>query len=94
MQEQKKELTFKLPTAEKYNQQMENWHQEGALSTIRFNGLIATTNEHNDLLVALMDEGLETLNRVLTKALENSRKGIGNDLRMSNPYWVDRYVRK
>lgn len=79
---------------EEQDKMMESWHQDTALSTIRFNELIVVTNERNDLLVALMDEGMETLNRVLTKALENGQKNIGNELRMSNPYWIDRYVRK
>lgn len=73
---------------------MELWHQKCTLSSIRYNELIVVTNERNDLLVALMDEGMETLNRVLTKALENSNKGTGNELRMSNPHWVDRYEKK
>ena len=73
---------------------LEAWHQDTQLSSIRYNELIVVTNERNDLLIALMGEGMETLNRVLTKALDNSKKGIGNQLRMDNPYWADRYERK
>jgi hypothetical protein len=73
---------------------MEDWHQDLALSTIRYNELVSVTNERNDLLVALMGEGMEIMQAVLAKALENQSNGIGNQLRMSNPYWIERYTRK
>lgn len=79
---------------EEQDKMFEAWHQDSQLSSIRYNELIVVTNERNDLLIALMGEGMETLNRVLTKALENSKKDIGNQLRMDNPYWADRYERK